>query len=128
MEKKLSDYLHLYLGCECKTYSGFGKLKRIETNGFWLVDLSDNKATVGNINDVGKPPKSILKPILRPLSSLTADELNNAIDPMLYGLSSIEGTENICMQAAELTKYLLSLHVDIFELIESGLAIDITKI
>jgi hypothetical protein len=120
--KKIEDYIHLYLGCE-------------------VMDLYNNK--VGKL--VGVSGKDVLvshntqwclahkevKPILRPLSSLTGEE----IEEMWYGHTGAEvrgempnGLTVFFNVTPEHVAYLLSLGIDLFSLIPSGLAIDKTKL
>ena len=65
----------------------------------------------------------VVKPILRPLSDMTEPEemeVQNMVDQMGVGYSATHG--------AQITGFLLSRHFDLFGWIESGLAIDKTKI
>jgi len=110
--KDIKDYLHLYLGCQM----GYASHHEPQ-NATYTLTVENFKEAI----EFGDPIH------LRPLSSMTEDEKTDAVYPMLYGLTTLEGDENIG-QSAELTKYLLSKHFDLFQLIEAGLAIDATKI
>ena len=120
--KKISDYLHLYLGCECFNHL---RLLGVEGNAAYV----SHPATGRMVKDI-----NYLKPILRPLSDMTEEE-KNIIGFNAYGiLKSRKGdlivppTENGFVWAATQTLYLISQGFDLFGLIESGLAIDKTKI
>lgn len=145
MKKELKDYLHLYLGCRVRTYSGFGNLTDIDLSGRWYVSLESGGGTVGNINDKNKPcpeesrksfpngypPDSILTPILRPLSSMTEEEgyeifgeewssdSPNAKDVVM----NLDGEHELRLSPTETTA-LLSKSFDLFNLIPEGLAIN----
>ena len=67
------------------------------------------------------------KPVLKSLGDFTAGEIANAIEPMTYGLKSLNGKE-LHLQAAELTKYFLNAGYDLFGLIESGEAVDVKSL
>ena len=65
----------------------------------------------------------VVKPIIRQLSDMTEPEemeVQNMVDQMGVGYSATHG--------AQITLFLLSRHFDLFGWIESGLAIDKTKI
>jgi hypothetical protein len=69
IEKKLSDYLHFYLGCDCFTDSGMkGSLIQVNSKSL-LCRLVINKAG----QDISKPIKEV-KPTLRRISSMTEEE------------------------------------------------------
>lgn len=126
MSKEIKDYLHLYLGCECEitqptvhkfadgfeyTYSGVVKLSAEILWAFQTVLYR-------------------LKPILRPLSDMTEEELQECGN-MIYDFSDDPELNNhkwqdfeIC--AVEQFYWLLKKHFDLFGLIESGLAVDKT--
>jgi hypothetical protein len=107
---KIEDYLHLYLGCETNN----GKLVGI--NGSTCFILSQN----GEINheDLNNKNQSI-KPILRKFSDLSiheSTELNKR------GISI--GQRKGYAFTPDAIVYLLTLRIDIFNLIAEGLAID----
>ena len=107
---KIENYLHLYLGCD----TNYGKLVGI--NGSTCFILSQN----GEINqeDLNNGNQSI-KPILRKFSDLSiieSTELNNR------GISI--GQRKGYSFTPNAILYLLKLHVDLFNLIANGLAID----
>lgn len=131
MKKELKDYLHLYLGCELlsiSTYEIVGKLEGIvgseahfKVNGVWY------SASLSNY-----------KPILRPLSDMTDEEYDylaeHILDDIIWSPATIYDFINILREKLSISKlaetnyYLLSKHFDLFGLIESGLAIDASKV
>lgn len=111
----IKDYLHLYLGSE----TNYGELLAVDYYNNVVGVLVDGKPEAGDLKQI--------KLILRPLSDMTDDEMFNNVEPMTYGLKSLRGIE-LHLQAAELTRYLLSKHFDIFGLIDAGLAIDKSKL
>lgn len=125
----VKNYLHLYLGCEVQVEEW-----RLTSR---LVDIIEegNKVVVFN-EDIGRSgpfPLEWIKPILRPLSSMVHEELQECGN-MIYDFSNDPELNDhkwqdfeICL-APEQFKWLLSKHFDLFGLIESGLAIDKTKI
>lgn len=123
----IKDYLHLYLGCELfEVGGGIGKLYNIGTFAGFITqvftDCSSNEAYWTNINNV--------KPILRPLSDMT-DHEKYEYSAMVEWIEQddIKTWNNSFMRySAELTKWLLSKHFDLFGLIEAGLAIDKTTL
>jgi len=120
MKKELKDYLHLYLGCE------------VIINNALYENRIDTLAYMNSLGDCGGNMYEWLvkecQPILRPLSDLTDEERNNAVLPMNYGIYALPDGEEKLRQSAEITKYLLSKHFDLFKLIEEGLAADKTKL
>lgn len=128
MSKEIKDYLHLYLGCEVD-YSG----TRCE-----LFGVHQAYCVIGDFGNIGMvkiPTEDFirLKPILRPLSDMTEDELNEcgnldydfSDEPELnkWDYKSFD-----TLISANQFVWLLSKHFDIFNLIPEGLAIDKNKI
>ena len=127
MDKQLKDYLHLYPEVEVMCVGPFFNMERdYNTRGKlvgrslthlseYLVRVNNNLANYFGIYEI--------KPILRKLSSMTKEERlilsvdDNIINENLDGLF-------LDHLSPEEFRYLLSLHFDIFQLIESGLAID----
>lgn len=149
--RELKDYLHLYLGCECIIEN---KLKVVlcgfEQNGhkiYPVIRLANYSTKM--VNDF-----SLIKLLLKPLSSMTEDEAIEITKPIvIYGdipnAREYETFKNVFgrivvswgkshyekyVPADEKTftstqfQYLLSKHFDLFGLIESGLAIDATTL
>lgn len=117
-EKKIEDYLHLYLGCECQTPEGVMKLN--------AVYHDSNPVFYDSVNDFAF---SEIKLILRPLSSMTEVEQNEI---GLYGgggnkFCDWKGTP-VNGFSPDTFRLLLSKSFDLFGLIESGLAIDATTL
>jgi hypothetical protein len=108
MKTELKDVIHLYLGCDCTMVDGDLQERKFKLNAYnlnyyrqWISDL---------------------KPILRPLSSMTTDERK-------YLLTFANGYNDLSFvnsleRDAEITKYLLSNGFDLFNLIPEGLAIE----
>jgi hypothetical protein len=63
---------------------------------------------------------------LRPLSDMTEDEMTKI--EKFYGKYAGKGLEERLNTDAEITRYLLSKHFDLFNLIPERLALDKTKI
>lgn len=122
MEKKIKDYLHLYIGCEVQVtpfhdIKYIGKL--IGTDGYCQLSVvinGDHFSTERHI--------SICKLLLRPLSDMTEEEKEWQQNQSKKSSGFFPSYTEI----AELTKYLLSREFDLFHLIESGLALDKTKL
>lgn len=188
MEKKLSDYLHLYLGCEVRIFPLDGD-EYLDTIEAIVVGESVNFKKSGDyyFDDANE---FLISLVLRPLSSMTEEEENEVakicfgsedfiitsrgmgyncdgneihesvrcikietfcehpkinnwlpaallqIDmeddfcPIILGRFSDQGKvlkDDMIESPFELTRYLLSKHFDLFDLISSGLAIDKTK-
>ena len=142
--KQLKDYLHLYLGCECIFEGSWYELVGIITN---LPLEEEQEYNVRLYNDHHGHEKSLyedVKPLLRPLSDMTDEELLHA--GKIFGWHHLSDS-SIIAQTKELmttnyfyTKqtnihggtwvdvfhYLLSRHLDLFDLIPDGIAIDKT--
>ena len=107
--------LALYLGCECQASTRTGTIDIVNCRGFCIV--SDG------VYSWSEPIRNI-KPILRPLSDMTEEEMREKHEAYLSACKSLgllaHGT------AAD-TRYLLSHHFDLFGWIPAGLAIDKTK-
>jgi hypothetical protein len=121
MKKELKDYLHLYIGAEVVcTKEGLnedleytGMVRKVSPR---LIDKYLN----GN-----------WKPILRPLSSMTEEDIYEYDEIQAKG-ESVADTDTkfgeILVGSPECFLWLLSKHFDIFGLIDAGLAIDKTKL
>ena len=118
--KLTAQDLALYLGCDVEWLGERG----CTLAGINTADQSFNP--VGLVYSNGLTiwtPERAVKPILRPLSDITEPEemeVQNMVDQMGVGYNAIHG--------AQITGFLLSRHFDLFGWIESGLAIDKTKI
>ncbi len=154
MNKKIEDYLHLYIGCEAHT--GHGKVQIVGVHIDNFNGIKD--AVVLNGNVTHRIPIIELKLILRPLSDINFDEakilfslpqnaelvkikayprskefdykwksaeLPNNPDGFSYsGVGLTTSTPVASKHSPEKTKYLLDCGFDIFGLIEAGLAIE----
>lgn len=118
MEKKIEDYLHLYLGvmCQVESFNEPHKLTGIS------YDDTDGKLWCYFENtELGYAPINKVKTILRPLSDMTEQERGE--------YQAIRFNDNFkllpwhCDTFFESTRYLLSKHFDLFGLIDNGLAI-----
>lgn len=164
MNKELKDYLHLYLGCECRIGDSPDPHHVLMVNETGL-----SICTGTNVNGIPIWYKTAhAKLVLRPLSDMTelgllelarmhrgqleweiiegkpvartsagiqerfcfdADiPLIEDIENNIFGQESEGSRYPTNISAAELTRYLLSHHFDLFGLIESGLAIDKTTL
>lgn len=142
MEKKLSEYLHLYLGCDLvvRNKRKNGKELRAKFLGLdyhWAFPV---RIMIGEITSARNIEE--VKPILRPLESMTEEERDHVW--LLLGwnerIKGMERMDNIWMEfnppedddefrparwgsLLKCLPYLLSRSFDLFGLIESGLAI-----
>lgn len=122
MNKKIEDYIQYYVGC-----------KVIDTIiGIELTLIGVEMHAAGKIGTAicfGYGGRSVIglsriKPLLRPLSSMTEEEQH---DYAGFGHATGTAFGDIKLQARR-TAYLLSHHFDLFGLIDAGLAIDKTSI
>lgn len=119
MEKKLVDYLHLYMGCKCR-----------DTFNDCDVVLTP-KIYAGYMEQWNSPEDEQIRPYLRPLSDMTEDETQelgcfvSTLSPGYIRDALIHKTSYKLQieESFELTAYLLSKGFDLFGLIESNLAI-----
>jgi hypothetical protein len=113
--KDIKDYLHLYLGCEA----------------YWQIEGRESTYHRPIDYDMLKDSDWI-KPILRPLSDMSEEEMD-----LMY--NGMEGFVNIRKEfkqgrilqfdsTPEQVRYMLSRSFDLFDLIQSGLAIDKTTL
>lgn len=111
--KDIKDYIHLYLGADCFEIIGTKQINKVLKVTPEILRYT--------ITETGK---YIL--ILRRLSSITDEEYNH----MWFGMSEIEvkcHTSTIIRKfnaTPEQVAYMLKQGIDIFNLIDSGLAID----
>lgn len=119
--KELKNYLHLY-GKNVPVF-----VKRDDDDGIYYTSLS--------IAHIHNSSTEYIKPILRPLKSMTVIEkmelcklLPMTSENILPKIRSGRMTDAfINIQTPEMVRYLLSKHFDLFNLIPEGLAIDATK-
>lgn len=155
MEKKLSDYLHLYLGQPCKW--------KVLGDDEWAVnDSAVDLVVLGRVYD--RQP-FVIAPILRPLSDMTEEEMKellcldfapsddvfrNMVTEFKFDVNEpqrrtkrgtgvgfsvfkdgshyMSGTLSFVDLNPHQFVYLLKLGFDLFGLIEAGLAIDKSKL
>lgn len=147
---KLKDVIHYYLGCDCMVMGEevAAKIKSVWHDGLVGVDYNGIGETEHVVEDVF--------PILRPLSSITEEEakqLVRIISPTVFGYPSTifiakkdrfgfewkdrhdrdeshAGSGDIQYDELNSTQfhYLVSIGIDLFRLIDSEQAIDITKL
>lgn len=118
--KKIEDYLHLYIGCEC--YESYNNKIGILSG---LCIGADNPVLVEHNKSKWWLKYSEVKPMLRPLSDITEEECD------VLGLNRnyfIEQSHEVRNWLPLEFKYLLKQRFDFFGLIPSNLAIDKTKI
>jgi hypothetical protein len=136
--KDIKDYLHLYLGCDVARFDSEGVRYKNAVNGAWLIEAFEK----------GGRNFYTYKPILRPISDMQDDELKaiakiSDIDfkersfdhacalanVKTHGLNAIKFNENLNpIEVFEISRFLLSCGFDLFGLIESGIALDKTKL
>jgi|SRR5688572_4459986 len=144
MEKQLKDYLHLFLGCQIQypdnardrtitaKFTGFSREDGVETT--YNGQTQENKA-IGDYlawkeNGYHNANAFHIKPILRPLSSMTRGEslvIFKADRVHLYNDPQRKAADLFLFTPHEF-KILLEMGFDVFDLIADGLAIDETKI
>lgn len=122
-DKKIEDYLHLYLGCKVVVED------RVVAK-FLQYDFNEKVCSVDfdNGRDYSYYTTNHIKPILRPLSSITHDE--DAAAWNIWNEDFVRAMGINCGTAYEAgkIKYLLSRDFDLFGLIEAGLALDQSKV
>lgn len=137
MEKKIEDYLHLYLGCECMADGKKGTIEGVSTSNAGcsgnnpLIYFDDGEVSTGEI-DIEE-----IKPILRKISSVTDnewDEIEDAINvlidargyEMLKNSFTIDTSDHRCgwKLVNDAINELRKRSIDVDDLIESGIAID----
>ncbi len=104
---KIDDYIHLYLGCNTNE----GKLVGINQTSY-LIQKEN-----GEIISINK--SQLIKPILRKLSNMSSNE-SEELNKKGVSIGQRKGYSF----TPEAVYYLLSLKIDIFYLIEEGLAIE----
>lgn len=120
--KEIKDYLHLYLGCECKrmgeaTTSKLTGVSYDDTQRIWWAYFEGEESGHSQFPDVF--------PILRPLTDMNDEEK----DWFGWDTETLYHTFNnlnhkIYYFHCDEFLYLLKQGFDLFGLIESGLAID----
>lgn len=140
MENKIEDYLHLYIGCQGKISDGIATINNVDITGVTIDQVNRGSFTCN--------------PILRPLSDMTEEEKMQLIRichpekeyPIIKYIDLDKEVLNFSSKTQRMKyyrifacgfygtwhpeemKYLLKQGFDLFGLIESGLAIDKTKL
>lgn len=156
MEKKIEDYLHLYLGCKVYikgeiTKGMFDDGQEVDIIGT-LSSVSGNYWGIDTEHGSIGTDKAIFKLLLRPLTDITEEEMfaffliycpkeqlveDNSRESMWVGYFGkteakervkIKLLKNIISLTPIETVYLVSKGFDLFGLIESGLAIDLATL
>lgn len=154
---KLKDVIHLYIGCQVRVSKKLEpgneltgcivEVSRRSNHGDWIAVAFDTAERVmyENFNERTSSMHNYfighdnIKPVLRPLSDMNdteCDEVGCDIHDGKYDKGTITsdcivaGTYHVksIRGSAEAIVWLLRNHFDIFGLIESGQAIDATKI
>lgn len=126
--KKLSDYLHLYLGCPfmygkgLKVWDGWDGFEK--STAYYYTDEQKKMIKMGSHTF----HVSEIRLVLRPLSDMTKDE-NEETKKLYFDFMETQqpGTRDIKMMA-HMTQWFLRHNFDLFGLIESGQAINSTKL
>jgi hypothetical protein len=133
MKKELKDYLHLYLGCECKT-------KYVDWENW-----STETLTLKVLNKLNEDLSFEVKPILRSLDDITKSEATEGKvfkEKTEWHEPTFEQFKERLENNLELQRktkfiiefsptefiFLLSKYFDLFGLIDAGLAIDKTTL
>lgn len=132
MKKKLKDYLNLYVGAMCHVDAG-----EFPEQTLPILGVMDNKALLG-LRSIQIVEIKDCKPLLRPLLSITNEEkviMHDTLWPSEFHYSLSHKCTYWFLKCdngkydSETFHYLITiLNVDLFGLIEAGLAIDKTKI
>ncbi len=114
MSKKIAEYLPFYLGCNTNK----GKLLGMNQQVIFI------QSALGNIieEDIEKAD-FFIKPFLKKRHDLSNEESSKLIEK---GINI--GRPKGYSFSPDAFLYLLSLHVDLFNLIEKGLALDIAMV
>jgi len=121
MKKELKDYLHLYLGCECRIadYDTRYWVRMVNETGLSVCTYVNSKGIL-----IWWKTKDC-KIILRPLESMTEDD---SYELEMLGHQLVLSKVSTNEFHAARTIWFLKNHFDIFGLIEAGLAIDKTTL
>lgn len=135
MSKEIKDYLHLYLGCWVLIKPPQDEDRRVGQ----FIGFSDEHKLSARIKFRSNTPEGrvnllFFKPILRPLSDMTEEEhqewmnLRGWVHENFNGKEGVENGIHCGFGDGFSAAYLLKQGFDLFGLIESGLAIDKTKL
>lgn len=120
--KKLEDYIHFYLGCECHNWK-FNAKFTLKGLRYWNSEMW---CTGYNNEDLKWLPVKSTKLLLRPMLSMTPDERHEWHSLMKQGTDGVHQVI-IRVETAESLKYLLDNCFDVFGLIHEGVALDKTR-
>ena len=130
MEKRIEDYLNLYLGCnimveQLKNNGNNTANKTVLAGPYKLVavSISGNNRLI-QLDGYTPVATDTIKPVLRPLSDMTEEE---AIDFGWMRLFTLEHFIDKKLYKPESFAHLLARQFDLLNLIEEGLAMDATK-
>lgn len=113
--KDLRDLLHLYVGTQCQfKLRSTGRIFKRKLEASDIDPFFEGELYV------------FVKPILRPLSDITHEEMGHIVE--MASIMLIPSYELDKISAAQETKYLLDHGFDLFRLLDDELAIDRTKL
>lgn len=138
MDKRIEDYLHLYLGCEGLYLAGYGVHGKKQVKAKFVGFTSQGKLILICYDITGKEwGYDVVAdfyefiPAIRPLSDMTEDEAIECIDydPKIFiPFNEISKDWRTKVLDADRWRKLISKGFDLFGLIDAGLAIDKTKL
>lgn len=123
MEKKLSDYIHYYIGCRC--LNTWFAIEHKLCDSDWRLRAYDSAAVKPYMleNNHNVTWTDSIKPILRRLEDMTEEE--DKIYHSLCGIANFNADSvNITHDTPESFHYLLKQGFDLFSLIQNNLAVD----
>lgn len=122
--REIKEVLHLYTGCQMST--PYGECKFLYYK-FGCDELRYNPVIVdrGDMQFAFKLDE--VKPILRKLSDSTEEEKKEFNELAIRGLKTFDSNQFVAYDA-NTTVYLLSRGFDLFGLIDSGQAIDLSTL
>jgi hypothetical protein len=113
MNKNIKDYLHLYFKC-------WGLVSNSKSDeyedGKWVLSCGVHEAAMLGL--------LVFKPILRPLSDILSIPLEQKRQLLEAGLMYSHAGDRYTIWSPEAVRLACSFGIDIFGLIEAGLAID----
>ena len=119
MNKMTPRVLALYIRHRCQTSGGEGIIYSVNNDGIVQVEFGAMGPDFVLSHHVG-----YVKPILRRFSDMTFEDRDNEVFRLLTGIVVPIEEENLFVQMAPQISYLTSLGIDLFGLIDAGLAID----
>ncbi len=139
--KQISQYLHLYLGCQIRLHSNitntFGTWRKMTFRDIELVVVHGEKCqielrkienmTEDEALDIYKLYDTDWESYLRRHNEQCPGETFSALD-YIKGGRYVNSIYSISSQPSQAFAYLLSKHFDLFGLIDAGLAIDKSKL